>query len=428
MVLRSGEKLQEITNLLMPAGSQFTIGGAGKYFLINSAGDVNNYYVWFNVNGSNSDPAPGGLTGLQVNILSGDNATQVATKTAAVLAVATGLSATSSADTVIVTTSGYQETTDASNADMPVPFAAIVTQQGRRQFLECINPSAVNENIVFVSGGSLPCHRPQMQFFEYEACVPGDQVVVAGDVLTLPNAGTYNIVKVVDRDTVVVDETMAAIDNASLNGRETSVFAQEGEVYSGYKKVVFASAQPGAPTRNYVVFDTNAQYQKINQAAGVQLTSLSKANFTTVIRKGLDSYRHNTGLIAEANRIIYGDPRDPSTYPGVGAAGAEIFVREPLTRRIQVSIDIRINTGVPFAQTAEQVRTSVSSLINSNPVGQPISISSIVSAVNAIPGVKAVAISSPQYDSTHDIIFIAPSEKARIIDPVLDISVSQIGQ
>jgi hypothetical protein len=132
-------------------------------------------------------------------------------------------------------------------------------------------------------------------------------------------------------------------------------------------------------------------------------------------------------LIAEANRIIYGDPRDPTTYPGVGAAGAEIFTREPLTRRIQMSIDVRINTGVPFAQTAEQVRTSISSLVNSNPVGEPIAISAIIAAVNAIPGARAVAISSPQYDSTHDLIFVAPSEKARILDPGLDISVSQIG-
>lgn len=427
MVLRSGEKLQEITNLQMPAGTQFTVGGVGKYFRINSAGDVNQYYVWFNVNGSNSDPAPVGLTGLQVNILSGDNATQVATKAAAVLNVATGLDAVSNSDTVTVTTNGFIETTDAFNVDMPVPFVATVAQQGRRQFVECINPSAVNEGAVFVAS-SLVSHRPQMQFFEYEAAVPGDQFVVAGDTLGASNSGTYNIVRVIDRDTAVIDETLAAVENVSLNGRETSVYIQEGIPYTGYKHVLHASPQPGAPNRNYIVFDTNAQYGKINESAGVQLTSLCKMDFPIVIKKGLDSYRYNTGLIAEANRIIYGDPRDPSTYPGVGAAGAEIFVREPLTRRVQVSVDVRIATGVPFAQTAEQVRTSVASLINSNAVGTPISISSIVSVVNSIPGVKAVAISSPQYDSTHDIIFIAPSEKARIIDPVLDISVSQIGQ
>lgn len=426
MVLRSGAALQQISKLLMPAGSQFTVGGAGKAFRLFTAGDTISYYVWINVNSSNSDPALSG-TGLEVDVLSGDSATQVAQKVQAVLDVATGLDATSLADVVTVTTTGSIETSSAANINMPAPFAANTYQAGRRGFVEALNPSAVNEGAVFVSGGIFIGHRPQMQFFEYEAAVAGDQFVATGDTLTTQNAGTYNIVKVIDRDTAVIDTTLAGVENVSLNGRETSVYVLEGVAYSGYKHVLLVSAQPGAPARSLIVFDTNAQYQKIDEAAGVELTSLSKAEFNTVVRKGLDSYRYNTGLIAEANRIIYGDPRDPSTYPGVGAAGAEIFVREPLTRRIQVSVDIRINTGVPFAQTAEQVRTSVGSLVNSNPVGQPIAISAIVSAVYAIPGIKAVSISSPQYDSTHDIIFIAPSEKARIIDPVLDISVSQIG-
>ncbi|NJO48234.1 MAG: hypothetical protein HC840_00800 [Leptolyngbyaceae cyanobacterium RM2_2_4] len=427
MVQRSGAKLQEITDFVMPAGSNFTIGGAGTYFLLQSAGDVNLYYVWFNVNTSNSDPAVGGRVGLEVQILSGDTATTVAAKAALVIGAATGLTASAANGVTAVTTTGFQETTNATNFNVPAPFTVNVTQEGRRTFLEAINPSAVNESAVFVTSGTLQVHRPQIQFSEYEATVAGDLFVATGDTLTTPNAGSYVVAEVIDRDTIVVTGTMASVTNVSLNGRETSVYMQEGVFYTGYKHVSFATQQPGAPTRSLIVFDTNAQYSKINESAGVLINSLNKMDFNTTIRKGLDSYRYNTGLIAEANRIIYGDPRDPTTYPGVGAAGAEIFSREPLTRRIQVSIDVRINTGVPFAQTAEQVRTSVSSLINSNDVGEPIAISAIVGAVNSIPGVRASAISSPQYDSTHDLIFIAPSEKARILDPVLDISVSQIG-
>lgn len=427
MVLRAGEKLPEITNLSLPAGSNFAIGGVGTYFFINSAGDVNQYYGWFNVNGSNADPAIVGRTGIEIAILSGDTDVLVAAKTAVVLGAAIGLSSTNSGNIATITTTGAQETTNASNVNVPAPFVVNVIQSGRRTFIEAINPSAENEGAVFVTGGLLQAHRPQIQFAEYEATVAGDLFVATGDTLTTQNAGNYTISRVIDRETIVVIGTMAQVLNSSLNGRETSVYVQEGVPYYGYKHVSFASQQPGAPTRTLITFDTNAQYSKINEAAGVAINSLNKMNFDTTIRKGLDSYRYNTGLIAEANRIIYGDPRDPTTYPGVGAAGAEIFTREPLTRRIQVSIDVRINTGVPFAQTAEQVRTSVSSLVNSNPVGEPIAFSAIVSAVNAIPGTRAMAISSPQYDSTHDLIFVAPSEKARIIDPVLDISVSQIG-
>ena len=172
--------------------------------------------------------------------------------------------------------------------------------------------------------------------------------VATGDVLTNPNAGSYAIVRIIDRESAIITGTLASVTNVSLNGRETAVYIQEGVPYSGYKHVSLVSNQPGAPQRNLIVFDTNAQYSKINESAQIQMASLSKMNFNTAIRKGLDSYRHNTGLISEANRIIYGDPRDAVTYPGVGAAGAEIFIREPLTRRVQVSIDVRLATGVPF--------------------------------------------------------------------------------
>lgn len=426
MVLRSGVKLQQVTQFPMPAGTQFTPSGPADYFTIYSAGDITHYYVWFNVSGGNSDPAPGGLTGVQINILSGDTATQVAAKAAIVINALASLDSTSAADVLTVTTAGFQETSSAANITMPAPFSVNITQSGRRTFVECINPSAVNESSVLISN-ILTCNRPQMKFFEYEATVAGDLFVATGDTLLTSNAGEFTVSEVIDRETAIVVGSMVSVDNVSLNGRETSVYSKEGVPYTGYKHVLLVSSQPGTVDRNYIAFDTNAQYEKINEAAGVQLVSLNKMAFATVIRKGLDSYRFNTGLIAEANRIIYGDPRDPETYSGVGAAGAEIFVREPLTRRVQVAVDIRIATGVPFAQIAEQVRTSVSSLINSNDVGQSIAISAIVSAVNGIPGAKAVSISFPQYDATHDIIFLAPSEKARIIDPVLDISVSQVG-
>lgn len=427
MVISAGAKKQQIERFVMPTGAQFTIGGPGKYFLLNSAGDVNQYYVWFNINGSNSDPAPGGLTPVLAAILSGDSSAQVAAKTALAITGTSDISATSLNNEVTSTTSGFQETTAASNFNVPAPFTAALVQAGKRSFLEATNPSAVNEAAVFVIGSVLEDHRPQMQFLEIEASVFGDKVVATGDTLTLSNAGSWVIDEVIDRNTAVVIGTMANVDNASLNNRESSVFVEEAAFYFGYKHVLLVSAQAGAPQRTQIVFDTNAQSSKINEAAGVQLISVNKMDFNTLIKKGLDSYRYDTGLIGEANRIVYGDPRDSTTYPGSGAAGAEIFVREPLDRRIQVSINIRIATGAPFAQLAEQVRTNVSSLINSNKIGVPIDFSSIVSVVKAVPGVVSVAISSPQYDSTHDIIFIAPGEKARILDPGLDIGVSQIG-
>jgi len=427
MVLDSGPDQQQVTQFVMPAGNVFTPSVPGMYFTIWNAGNITQYYVWFNI-GTNTDPAPVGLTGIPVSILSSDSNATVAAKAAiAIAGVGSSFTATSSASILTVTTVGYNQTNSAANVNMPSPFSVTVVQPGQVTFLEVINPAAVNQSSVFVVSGILQDHRPQMQFYEYEASVPGDLFVITGSVLTLPNAGSYTIFQVLSRDSAIITGTLASVTNVSLNGNENAVFVREGVPYSGYKQVYLVAAQPGAPTQNNVTFNTNAQYEKINQSASVELTSLNKIDYNTLVKNGLDSYSYNTGLIAEANRIVYGDPRDPLTYPGVGAAGADIFIREPLIRRVQVAIDVRLATGVPFAQTVNQVRSSVSSLINANPVGESIAISAIISVVNAIPGILAVSISSPVYNVNNDLIILAPSEKAIIIDPTTDISVSQIG-
>ena len=80
----------------------------------------------------------------------------------------------------------------------------------------------------------------------------------------------------------------------------------------------------------------------------------------------------------------------------------------------------------PFTAIVEEVRNSIAALINSNPVGQPIAISNIISNVDAIIGIQAVAISSPQYDPQNDVIRVNSGEKALVLDIIADILVSKI--
>lgn len=62
------------------AGSGATVTG-GQYFYIYSSGNSRKYYVWFKVSGVGSDPlAPGANSSIEVDILTGDTAAQVATK------------------------------------------------------------------------------------------------------------------------------------------------------------------------------------------------------------------------------------------------------------------------------------------------------------------------------------------------------------
>ena len=87
---------------------------------------------------------------------------------------------------------------------------------------------------------------------------------------------------------------------------------------------------------------------------------------------------------------------------------------------------MRVKTGIPFTTIVEEVRNSVAALINSNPVGQSIPISNIISTVGSIIGVQAVAIGSPQYDTQNDVIRVNAGEKSLVLDIISDITVAKI--
>jgi len=101
-----------------------------KYFTINSADDLIQYYVWFNVNSAGVDPAIAGKTGLAVALATGANANTVAAAVAAVLDPLASFAAAAVTDTVTVTNASVGVTTDAANGTASPGFTINVTQQG----------------------------------------------------------------------------------------------------------------------------------------------------------------------------------------------------------------------------------------------------------------------------------------------------------
>lgn len=73
----------------------------GEYFTINAPGT--GYYVWYDIDNGSVDPAPAGLTGIEVDIATGDTADQVAAKTAAALDAAADFGAAANGSIVTIT-------------------------------------------------------------------------------------------------------------------------------------------------------------------------------------------------------------------------------------------------------------------------------------------------------------------------------------
>ena len=428
-VIDSGEKLKQITKLTMSSGTTIN---SGEHALINSADDNTEYYLWYNVDSAGGDPGLLGKTAIPVAVVGSGLPANIDTPASLAIKTANSINTIAGADflaiangnTVIITNTAYGPATDAVNVDISGDFEVEITQEGRRNFVDYINVNGVSEAGIVISD-ILQFHREAMKFKEYEGAIPGDTFVITNNFLGSSNKKSFVITEVLSETEIIVSGTSVSVDKTLLDSNFNKIYLEEAQAYAGYKKISLVSANPANLNDKNIVFDSANQFEKIGEIGGVSLLAMSKLAFDTAINKGVDAYKYNTGLIAEANRIIYGDPRDNTTYPGVAAAGAEIFIKAPLVKRIEVSISVRVKTGIPFTTIVEEVRNSVAALINSNPVGQSIPISNIISTVGSIIGVQAVSISSPQYSPASDVIRVNAGEKSLILDIISDITVAK---
>lgn len=356
---------------------------------------------------------------------SGNNGTfMVSGVSASVLQVTNPNAAIEASDTY--TTGTFTATTGVMEGDTVIvgaPFSA--GNQGQYRVIRCwndsfwiVNPDYIEEEQVLTSSS--------LTFYPYEATVPGDNLVISGTAFGANSAGTYPVLSVVSQSEIVVQGLISSVVSLNLTGLLSSFYINEGVPYTGYKQVFLNALQPGTTNMNEILFTTLAQYQKMNQSAGVEVNALQKLEFPVSISQGLDGYKYNTGLIQAANRVVYGDPTDSSQYPGVAAAGSDVFIKPPLVLVINdIALEVRLQTGAPFSSIQQQVQSNVAALINSNPVGKSIAISSIIAVCTTIPGIISVAISSPAYSDSSDLIVVQPDEQTYVID-ASNISVSLI--
>jgi hypothetical protein len=210
----------------------------------------------------------------------------------------------------------------------------------------------------------------------------------------------------------------------TLGGEYFKINIEERSPLTVYKRI-FAIG-PTSDIYSAVITDTPNLINKIASSLGASVSAAGKLGFNQDINFGIDAYKHYIGLIKELNKIIYGDETDTITYPGIRAAGTDIDIREAIIRRITAAFSVRVKSGVPFTEIRDRVKASVAGYVNSLKVGESVSISRMVSAANQIPGVVSVAVTFPVYSAGNDLIPVSSFEKAFVVDPTADITVSVI--
>lgn len=146
------------------------------------------------------------------------------------------------------------------------------------------------------------------------------------------------------------------------------------------------------------------------------IRDLNGLNFNTTQVEGIDGYKYLTGLIQLAQFTIDGLDRDPTNFPGIGAAGTQFEVLPPVLVKLQLILDVTTVEGVSLSSVSSAVLSAVSEYINSLGVGEDVILSEIIAAAQGVDGVFDVEVSNFE-----DNIVIADGELARIDDEDLTI-------
>ncbi len=271
--------------------------------------------------------------------------------------------------------------------------------------------------------------------------MPGDKLIVLSDIWGEDNIGTWTVTQVgttsVSSDDPFANLTSFCVDIsgrapvpqgtlAALTSSDTPlIFIREGTPSTFIMKVDGVTLNQDDGDFLDIRWDKTGSL--ISAAAGSVITVLDKLDFPTTFAQGVDGYRYDTGLLREANKVVYGDPTDSSTYPGVAAADSHINIQGPLVKRIQVSLSIRVKSGLNTQDIGNRVRSAVATVVNKTPIGKSISFSDIIDAAREVTGVVSVTIIAPLYSVGHDQIAVQPYEKPFVIDLAQDVQVSFVG-
>ncbi len=107
------------------------------------------------------------------------------------------------------------------------------------------------------------------------------------------------------------------------------------------------------------------------------------------------SYAYYTGLVAEVQRVINGDPEDRLRYPGWKAAGTRVRVRFPLVRQIDVRLALTPKEGFARADLISPVTATVEAYINGLGLGTEVVLARVQALAMDVPGVFDVTALLP---------------------------------
>jgi len=118
------------------------------------------------------------------------------------------------------------------------------------------------------------------------------------------------------------------------------------------------------------------------------------------------TYSYWTGLIAECQKIVDGDPVDRVGYPGYRAAGVLVRALAPAVVQMAVSANITVRSGYSQTDVAAKAKAAILDYINALGIGEDVIRQELVERAMGVPG-------------AYDILVINPSANRVVLDTQL---------
>lgn len=100
----------------------------------------------------------------------------------------------------------------------------------------------------------------------------------------------------------------------------------------------------------------------------------------------IDPYRYWTGLVAEANRLIYGDLSDPTNFPGYVADGVSVLVRGASSVLVDIPATGAVLPGYDPDTVFAEVASRLLPFVNNREIGGALVSGQIVQVAMGVPG------------------------------------------
>lgn len=112
----------------------------------------------------------------------------------------------------------------------------------------------------------------------------------------------------------------------------------------------------------------------------------------------LGHYTYATGIVQIAQKVVTGDPNNPTNYPGLVAGGIIINIDTPTLRQITVIISISVENGFSESDVSTEVNRVLTNYIDSLNINDNVIVAEIVERAMGVEGVINCSVTTPSAD------------------------------